>query len=308
MDQLVDPNRRPALLERYVEEARADADQPRSRASRDGAPDSDNGSAAFRRSAVEPLPEPPEPPFLGARRVDDVPLAEVWCLLDRNTLFRHHWGGWKARGGLGELVEQEFEPTLAALQAEAEANRWLEPLIAYGYFPAAADGDDLVVFDPADPAREAFRLTFPRQPAAPRLCLADYFLPVDAPRRDVVAFQVVTVGPRPGEVAESLEKAGDYSKGFFLRGLASSAAEALAEIAHQRIRRELALPPDTGKRYSWGYPACPDLEQQSPVLTLLDAPGLIAVTLTPGFQLDPEHSTAAIVVHHPESSYFAVRP
>jgi 5-methyltetrahydrofolate--homocysteine methyltransferase len=132
-------------------------------------------------------------------------------------------------------------------------------------------------------------------------------LPLSAGRRDLVAFQVVSAGARAGEVAEALERAGDYSRGYFLRGLASSSAEALAEVAHHQIRRELGLAADRGKRYSWGYPACPDLEQQHDALRLLDAEQLIGVTLTSAHQLVPEHSTAAIVVHHPEASYFAVR-
>src|SRR5262249_38082840 len=150
--------------------------------------------------------------------------------------FRHHWGGWKAKKGFKQIAKQEFEPALASLQREVIAEAWMEPLIAYGYFSAAADGDDLVVFDPTEQSREVARLRFPRQPTRPNLCLADYSLPITADRRDVVAFQLVSAGPRVGEVAEALEKAGDYSKGFYLRGLASSTAEALAELSQRQIR------------------------------------------------------------------------
>jgi 5-methyltetrahydrofolate--homocysteine methyltransferase len=301
MDRLVDPDQRPTLMERYEAETRTDQADGRR-------PTVDGGRrTATRRSDVRPLPEPPRPPFLGPRRLEGVSLPDAWPHLDLNTLFRHHWGGWKAKERYQEIVEREFEPTLAALQQEALVEGWLEPLIAYGYFPAAADGDGLVVFDPIDATREVARLRFPRQPEAPWLCLADYYLPVDADRRDVVAFQVVSAGPRVSEVAEALERAGDYSKGYFLRGLASSTAEALAEVAQRHIRRELGLSADQGKRYSWGYPACPDLEQQQDALRLLDAERLISVSLTEAHQLIPEHSTAAIVVQHPDASYFAVR-
>jgi 5-methyltetrahydrofolate--homocysteine methyltransferase len=302
MDRLVDPDRRDSLLQEYQAEVRAGQETGVARAPSP----SPNGSARA-RSEVEPVPEPPTPPFFGARRLDGVSLRQAWKHLDLNTLFRHHWGAWKAKDDYQQIVERDFMPALRALQDEVEANGWMEPLVAYGYFPAAADGDDLVVFDPADAAREAARLRFPRQAQRPWLCLADYFLPLDAARRDVVAFQVVSAGARPGDLAEELERAGDYSKGYYLRGLASSTAEALAEVAQRRINRELGLTDDRGKRYSWGYPACPDLEQQRPVLRLLDSARLIGVSLTEGFQLLPEHSTAAIVAHHPAASYFAVR-
>jgi 5-methyltetrahydrofolate--homocysteine methyltransferase len=302
MDQLVDPEQRPTLLEDYDHGLREERENSAGRR-----PTVENNGPLPARSEVHPLSAPPTAPFFGARRLAGLTLEQAWDRLDLNTLFRHHWGGWKARAGFDELVEREFQPTLKALQEEALAEGWLETLVAYGYFPAAAAGDELVVFDPTAPEREAFRLAFPRQPDRPRLCLADYYQPLDGPVRDLAGFQVVSAGRRAGEVAEALEQAGDYAKGYFLRGLASSTAEALADVAQDAIRLELGLPPDRGKRYSWGYGACPDLEQQHPVLQLLEAQRLIGVTLTEGDQLDPEHSTAAIVVFHPEASYFAVR-
>jgi 5-methyltetrahydrofolate--homocysteine methyltransferase len=302
MDRLIDPDQHEAVIEEYRAALRDD--QHNGPAGSALAP---SPARPLTRSQIRPQPEPPRPPSFGPRRLQGISLVDVWPHLDLNTLFRHHWGGWKAKQGYQEIVEQEFEPVLAALQQEAIAEGWMEPLIAYGYFPCAADGDDLVIFDPVDATRETARLRFPRQPARPWLCLSDFYLSITADRRDVVAFQVVSAGPRAGEVAEALERSGDYSKGYFLRGLASSSAEALAELSQNHIRRELGLPADQGKRYSWGYPACPDLEQQHDVLRLLDAEPLIGVTLTDAHQLIPEHSTAAIVVHHPEASYFAVR-
>jgi 5-methyltetrahydrofolate--homocysteine methyltransferase len=301
MDRLTDAERRPELLADYQSGSGAEQGDG------DGRPALRATNGAAERSSIQGVAAPPRPPFLGARRQEGVTLEQAWAHLDLNTLFRHHWGAWKARERYSEIVEQELKPTLEALQREVLEAGWLEALIVYGYFPVASEGNDLVVFDLVDPDRETARLRFPRQAEPPYLCLADYFLPREADRRDLVAFQVVSSGARAGDVAERLEQQGDYSKGYFLRGLASSTAEALAEVAQRQVQQELGLAPERGKRYSWGYPACPDLSHQVDVLRLLDAERAIGVVLTESHQLVPEHSTAAIVVHHPEASYFAVR-
>jgi 5-methyltetrahydrofolate--homocysteine methyltransferase len=175
----------------------------------------------------------------------------------------------------------------------------------YGYFPAVAAGDDLLVLDPADPARELGRFAFPRQAGGAHMCLADYFHE-RAPGRpaDLVALQVVTAGRRISHEIDALQAAGDYSGAYFLHGFSVQAAEALADWTHARIRAELGLPDDAGKRYSWGYGACPDLAQHELVWRLLDVPQAIGVELTEAYQLVPEQSTAALVVHHPQASYF----
>jgi 5-methyltetrahydrofolate--homocysteine methyltransferase len=248
----------------------------------------------------------PTPPFFGARRVS-ADLRDVWQYLDLNTLYRHHWGGHRAKGQEYErIVREVFEPQLESLKADARRDGWLEALLVSGYFPCQADGDQLVVYDPA--GAELTRLEFPRQPDGERLCLADYFRPRASGEMDVVALQAVTVGPRAGAYVEQLQESGDYSRMLYVNGLASGTAEALADYAHNLARRELGLAPHQGLRFSWGYPACPDLEEQRKVLPLLRAAEEIGLTLSLSNNLDPEHSTAAIVLHHPEAKYFAVRP
>jgi 5-methyltetrahydrofolate--homocysteine methyltransferase len=185
----------------------------------------------------------------------------------------------------------------------------LRPAVVYGYFPCQSDGDDLVIYDPTAPAarRPVARLAFPRQPAWDRLCLADYFAGADSGRIDVVALQVVTVGPGADEQSRSMQTRGEYTEAYFLHGLAVQAAEALAEWTHRRVRRELGIGPEQGRRYSWGYPACPDLEQHVAVFDLLGARSALDVELTVAHQIVPEQSTAAMVAHHPEAVYFSTR-
>jgi len=300
MDRLVDPELRDDLVRSTVETARAALDRP--------------GRAAFsvpaeargtERSATAEV-EPPTPPFWGVRHLDDIPLAAIWPCLDLKTLFRLHWGGKGVKDDAWEkLQEEEFLPRLSRMQAEAEAEGWLRPKVRYGYFPANADGNDLVIFSPDEAERQLARFRFPRQPARDRLCLADYFLPLASGRRDVAAFQLVTMGEEATARTERLQRAGEYAESFFSHGLSVQSAEGLAEYVHQRIRRELGLGEEQGKRYSWGYPSCPDLDQHRLVDRLLDA-AAIGVRITDGFQFEPEQTTAALVVHHPEARYYAL--
>ncbi|HYY88571.1 MAG TPA: vitamin B12 dependent-methionine synthase activation domain-containing protein, partial [Chloroflexota bacterium] len=233
-------------------------------------------------------------------------LREVWQYLDLNTLFRHHWGGHKAKGAeYQRIVHEVFEPELERLKADVLHDGWLQGLIVSGYFACQSEGDQLIVYGPD--GTELTRLDFPRQPDGERLCLADYFRPRASGELDVVVLQAVTAGPRAGAYVEELQESGDYSRMLYVNGLASGTAEALADYAHNLARRELGLPPNQGLRFSWGYPACPDLEEQRKVLPLLRAEELIGLTLSLSNNLDPEHSTAAIVLHHPEAKYFAVR-
>jgi 5-methyltetrahydrofolate--homocysteine methyltransferase len=194
------------------------------------------------------------------------------------------------------------------MKREALERGYLLPAVVYGYFPCGSQGDDLVVLAPDEPTREISRLSFPRQPGGERLCLADYFAPLDADRPDVVAFQVVTAGPRASELVQELQSQGDYSQSYYIHGLSVQTAEALAEYTHRLVRRELGLGQDQGKRYSWGYPACPDLTDHEKVLALLSARESIGVDLTVAHLLVPEQSTAAMVVHHPEAKYYSTLP
>jgi 5-methyltetrahydrofolate--homocysteine methyltransferase len=253
-----------------------------------------------------PIVEPPKAPFFGVRELADFTLADVWPHLDLKTLFRLHWGGKGVKDEAWEQLQQEeFLPRLKRMQEEAEQTAWLQPRVRYGFFPANGDGNDLVIFDPEDHNREIARMTYPRQPARERLCLADYFLPLDeSGRRDVVAFQIVTQGKEATHRTEYLQSIGEYSESYFSHGLSVQSAEGLAEYVHQRIREMLGIGEETGKRYSWGYPSCPDLSHHEIVDRLLDIEA-IGVRLTDGYQFDPEQTTAAIVIPHPDARYFS---
>jgi 5-methyltetrahydrofolate--homocysteine methyltransferase len=207
-------------------------------------------------------------------------------------------------------VEQEFRPRLERMLREARQQRYLQPRVIYGYFPCQSSGRELVIYDPQEQSgkkSEIARFRFPRQPERERLCLADYFAPVKSGITDVVAFQVVTMGQPASEAIQRLQQASDYAEAYYLHGLAVEMAEGLAEYTNRLIRHELGLGEQRGRRYSWGYPAIPDLADHEKVFQLLPVQETIGIELTPAYQLVPEQSTAAIVVHHQQAVYFAVR-
>ncbi len=261
----------------------------------------------------------PTPPFWGARTTPtrEVSFAGMYAGMDLKTLYRLHWGARGSGEQFDALVRDDFEPRRLRLQREAEEKGWLRPTAVYGYFPCHAEGQDLVILDPGAFAggslvlrgkrEEVARFTFPRQTEREGLCLADYFAPVESGKVDVVAFQLVTVGHGADEMCAALNARGEYADALFLHGLAVAAAEGLAEWHHAKIRAELGLPADRGKRYSFGYSACPDLADQAKLVALLQPETSIGVTLTSAYQLVPEASTSAIVVHHPEAMYYMVR-
>jgi 5-methyltetrahydrofolate--homocysteine methyltransferase len=271
------------------------------------------GVAGGRRSDVSRDHAIPRPPFYGTRVLRDIPLGEVLGLLDREELFRLQWGGRGSGDEFARLAAEEFEPTLRRLSAEVLSDPWLEPRAVYGYFPAQSEGNALILYDPAayeadgGSLREIGRFTFPRQDGRERLCLADYFRSVDSDEVDVVALQVVTVGAEATRRFERWQGQGEYSEAYFRHGLAVEAAEAVAEWTHRRIRAELGLGPGVGKRYSWGYGACPDLDDHAVVFRLLPAAESLGMELTSAWQLVPEQSTAALIVTHPQAKYYAVR-
>jgi 5-methyltetrahydrofolate--homocysteine methyltransferase len=297
IDQLVDADARPALVTKFRDEARKLREQVE--VPDDSPPVTDDSVRSTARTDA-PIPEPP---FWGVRELD-VDLEEVFPHLDRHVLFKLHWGG---RGVKGEewdkLVREDFQPRLERMWREQD---YLQPRARLGYFPVASAGNELVVFDPEDHERELERLTFPRQPKHDRICLADFFRPIDSGERDVVALQGVTVGPEVTELMAKLEAEGEFAEQLFTHGLGVQSAEGLAEWLHAEIRRGLGIELDQGRRYSWGYPACPDQSEHEKVWRLLDLEQ-IGMYLSDGYAVMPEQSTVAIVAHHPQAVYFGMK-
>ena len=303
MDGLADPQKKPAVLDRLYQEAEHEimrTDRPAT-----GAP-----TSPTRRSQVPPAGFIPVTPAWGGRVVRQMPLELVFQHLSKNELYRLSWGAKNSRGEEWQQLQKDFDTRLAKMQRQALAQGWLQPQGVYGYWPAQADGDSLILFDPeslgGSKPQELMRFDFPRQPSGDYLCLADYFAPLNSDRMDVIAFQVVTVGLAATDLFDRLQSAGDYSEAYYTHGLAVQTAEATAEYLHRHIRRELGLAEDQGKRYSWGYPAIPDIEDHQKVFDLLPAEKELGMTLTPACQLVPEQSTAAIILHHPDARYFSV--
>jgi 5-methyltetrahydrofolate--homocysteine methyltransferase len=296
MDALVDDDARGALVEKIRAEAKQLREQP---VVVDNAPPTTD--ASVRSSAHTDVPIP-KPPFWGARQIP-VDLADVYPHLDLHVLFKLHWGGRGVKGDAWkQLVEDDFMPRLRRMWAEQD---YLEPQAVLGYFPCNAEGNELIVFDPEDDGRELTRLVFPRQPRHDRICLADFYRPLDSGERDVVALQAVTVGPEVTKRIEQLERQGEFAEQLFVHGIGVQAAEGTAEWLHSQVRSELGIEPDQGRRYSWGYPACPDQSEHVKVFELLGASG-IGLSLSGGFAVEPEQSTVAIVAHHPQAVYFGM--
>ena len=296
IEQLQDANRKPALLERH----QAQVERESARKSETTAKKID-----IPRSKVEPKPIP-LPQNLGAKIVENMPLEMVFQHLYKKELFRLSWGAKNAHGEEWDKLEAEFEARLDKMKKEALQTGWLKPQGVYGLFPCQADGDELVIYDPNDTSTVLTRFSFPRQPTGDHLCLADYFAPVGSDEMDVVAFQVVTVGQEATKKFDEMQAAGDYSEAYFVHGLAVQTAEAAAEYLHRHVQREMGIPAGQGKRYSWGYPAIPDLDDHTKVFELLPVEDALGMTLSAAYQLIPEQSTAAIVLHHPNARYYTV--
>jgi 5-methyltetrahydrofolate--homocysteine methyltransferase len=314
---VIDPEREAALAAR-----RERRERQRARVV-DALPDLTDSSV---RSDVAADVDVPRPPFFGTRVVKGLPLADYAAVLDERATFLGQWGLRGSRGGEGpsyeELVETEGRPRLRYWLDRLTSDKVLEAAVVYGYFPAYSEGNDLVVLDENGHAERA-RFSFPRQRQERRLCLADFFRPRGADGQlDVVALQLVTIGHPVSEYTAKLFAQNAYRDYLEVHGLSVQLTEALAEFWHRRIRSELALatggtvadddPADLagllrndyrGCRYAFGYPACPDLEDRAKMMDLLDAER-IGVELTEEFQLVPEQATDAIVVHHPDASYF----
>ena len=301
VDGLVDPERRSQLVTQLLAGARAERDRPVARRGR---------VAPARAKTVAAAPAIPQPPFYGPKTIEVLPLEIVLQHIHRPELFRLSWGAKNTRGEKWTQLEAEFTARLEAMSRQALRERSLRPQAVYGYFPANSDGDDLIVWEHkglnGGSRREVARFHFPRQPGGDQLCLADYFAPAEAGKVDCVALQIVTVGAVATATVDALQAADEYSEAWFFHGLAVQAAEATAIYAHQHIARELRIPAQQGKRYSWGYPACPDLADHETVMRLLPGAQALGLQLTAAYQWVPEQSTAAIVVHHPAARYFSV--
>ncbi|MEV7525242.1 methionine synthase [Streptomyces sp. NPDC091371] len=262
----------------------------------------------------------PAPPFWGTRVVKGIPLKDYASWLDEGALFKGQWGLKQARAGgatYEELVESEGRPRLRGLLEKLHTENLLEAAVVYGYFPCVSKGEDLIILD--EQGNERTRFTFPRQRRGRRLCLADFFRPEESGETDVVGLQVVTVGSKIGEATAKLFESDSYREYLELHGLSVQLAEALAEYWHARVRAELGFGGEDpakvedmfdlkyrGARFSLGYGACPDLEDRAKIADLLQ-PERIGVHLSEEFQLHPEQSTDAIVIHHPEAKYFNAR-
>ncbi|MFE1370030.1 methionine synthase [Streptomyces anulatus] len=276
------------------------------------------GSVRSDVSITNPIPEPP---FRGTRVIKGIPLKDYASWLDEGALFKGQWGLKQARTGDGptyeELVETEGRPHLRGWLDHLQSNNLLEAAVVYGYFPCVSKGEDVILLH--EDGSERTRFTFPRQRRGRRLCLADFFRPEESGETDVIGLQIVTVGSRIGEATAELFAANSYRDYLELHGLSVQLAEALAEYWHARVRSELGFagedPADVedmfalkyrGARFSLGYGACPDLEDRAKIADLLQ-PERIGVHLSEEFQLHPEQSTDAIVIHHPEAKYFNAR-
>ncbi|MGW1010877.1 vitamin B12 dependent-methionine synthase activation domain-containing protein, partial [Streptomyces termitum] len=263
----------------------------------------------------------PTPPFWGTRVVKGIPLKDYASWLDEGALFKGQWGLKQNRTGDGptyeELVETDGRPRLRGWLERLHTENLLEAAVVHGYFPCVSKGDDLIILD--DSGNERTRFTFPRQRRGRRLCLADFFRTEESGETDVVGLQVVTVGSKIGEATAELFASDSYRDYLELHGLSVQLAEALAEYWHARVRAELGFggeDPEAvedmfalkyrGARFSLGYGACPDLEDRAKIAELL-RPERIGVHLSEEFQLHPEQSTDAIVLHHPEAKYFNAR-
>jgi len=260
----------------------------------------------------------PNVPFFGSRIVKGIPLADYSGMLDERALFMGQWGLKGARGEYDAMAETEGRPRLRALLNEVQSKSWLEAAVVYGFFPCVSEGNDIIILhhEGPDKGKERTRFSFPRQRRDRRLCISDFFAGRETAKVDVVAFHVVTMGNTISKAAAELFAKNEYREYLELHGLSVQLTEALAEYWHQRIREEMQIRAEDspelqgildqgyrGSRYSFGYPACPDIEQQVQLCELLE-PGRIGVELSEEFQLHPEQSTSAIIVHHPEAKYF----
>ena len=304
--------------------------------SKAAAVDEETGPVFAERSpVVSDAPNIPVPPFWGVRVRKDFDLRELFQYINDTALFKNQWQLKTASpDDYLRLVEEKFRPIKKDLEEEVIANGWFEPKVVYGYFQAQSEGNDLIVYQPpsslssraqsrdlqsSNSPQELLRFTFPRQKEGRKLSISDFFAPKSSGKMDVLGLSLVTIGSRASEETQRLFEGGEYTKYLYLHGLSVETAEALAEYLHKKMREDLGIVGEDsphirdlfhqkyrGSRYSFGYPACPNLEDQSKLFALLRPEENVGVRLTSGFLLEPEQSTSAIVVHHPGAKYFVV--
>lgn len=302
VDQLLDAERGEQFLDEVFAEAYAEVERaPRRRLRRAGA-----------RNTVPAAPDIPTPPFWGSRVVREMPLEIVLQHLHKPELFRLSWGAKNTQGAEWQQLSADFEARLLRMGVDAKRHATLQPQAVYAYLPVNGDGDEVVVWDAEVYAAsgqtvEAARFSFPRQPDGETLCLSDYFAPLSSERADVMVLQTVTVGHAATAEVERLQAASEYSEAYYFHGLAVQAAEATANYLTHIVQGQLGLPANRGKRYSWGYPACPELADHEIVLRLLpQLESELGMSLTASWQWLPEQSTAALFTHHPNAKYYSV--
>jgi len=272
------------------------------------------------KSDITPVENPPALPFYGAKAWDRFDIFELYKYINPIALFRGQWQ-FKRAEGMGNLefndwLEVNARPIFERMQKELA--RVLRPRVKWGYFWCASEGNDLIIYQ-EDAVTERLRFKFPRQRDGRRQCLADFFLPASGGVRDVAGFHIVTVGSDVSKKERELFDQGEFQDYLYTHGMGVETAEALAEYWHKQIRQEMGIddqePSDMrllfsakyhGSRYSFGYPACPNLEDQAKLFELLQ-PQDIGIELSEEFMLIPEQSTSAIIVHHPEAKYFNIR-
>jgi len=271
-----------------------------------------------RSPVVQPAPNIPVPPFYGVRVRKDFDVNELFAYINLTALFKNQWQLKTAsQEDYARLVEQKYKPVLQELQKEVADSGLLDPKVVYGYFACQSEGNDVVLYDSPESKREIQRFTFPRQREGRKLSIADFFLPKAGGQFDVIGLSVVTIGARASSETKKLFDAGEFTRYLYLHGLSVETAEALAEYFHKKMREELGIAGDDaprisdlfhqkyrGSRYSFGYPACPNLEDQTKIFALLKPEENIGVRLTSGYHMEPEQSTSAIIVHHPQAKYF----
>ena len=303
IDQLLDSERQDAFLDQVFQDAYAEVNRPprRRRARRS------NG-----RKTVPDAPAIPTPPFWGSRVVSDMPLPIVLQHLHKPELFRLSWGAKNRQGAEWQRLEAEFEARLQRMSKAAQRRGTLNPQAVYAYLPVNSSGDDLIVWEAdkyaADGGKvECARFSFPRQRDGEYLCISDYFRGVDSGQVDVMVLQAVTVGAAATDEVDRLQAENAYSEAYFFHGLAVQAAEATANYLTRIVQGQLGIAPGQGKRYSWGYPACPELADHEIVLRLLpQLSTALGMSLTASWQWLPEQSTAALYTHHPSAKYYSV--